>query len=58
MCAEYPVTQRVDAFLNLRYIGGGAKGTSSGSKGPGDGFTANWLHFVTVTLGLQWHLGS
>jgi hypothetical protein len=56
--AGFAVTPRLDAFLNLRYLGGGAEGTGSRSKGPGDGFTANWLHFLTVTLGFQWSLGA
>lgn len=38
-------------FLNVRYLGGGAEGTSDNSVGPGDGFVKNWLHFITVTLG-------
>ena len=42
-----------DVFLNLRYLGGGAEGTSSGYEGAGDGFVANWLHFMTVSLGFE-----
>jgi len=38
-------------FLNLRYLGGGAEGTSDDDSGPGDGFVKNWLHFLTVTVG-------
>ena len=41
-----------DAFLNLRYIAGGADGTSDNDKGPGDGYTKNWLHFGSVSAGL------
>lgn len=41
----------VSAFLNLRYLGGGAIGTSENSMGPGDGYVKNWLHFGTVTTG-------
>ncbi|MHC4777209.1 MAG: hypothetical protein ACYTFG_01390 [Planctomycetota bacterium] len=43
---------RFEAFLNLRYLAGGAKGTSDKS-GPGDGFVNNWLHFLVVTAGLR-----
>ncbi|MCK6504464.1 hypothetical protein L6R53_13855 [Myxococcota bacterium] len=42
----------VDSWLNLRALGGGAEGTSQNPDGPGDGFTKNWLHTVTVSLGL------
>lgn len=48
---EKPVT----AFLNLRYLGGGAVGTSD-VDGPGDGYVRNWLHFVTVTAGFSYTL--
>lgn len=41
----------VSGFVNLRYLGGGAEGTSSDDTGPGDGFNKNWLHFLTVSLG-------
>ena len=46
---EEPVT----AFFNLRYIGGGAVGTSD-VDGPGDGYVRNWLHFITVTAGFSY----
>ncbi|WP_066756950.1 hypothetical protein [Crocinitomix algicola] len=41
----------VNAFLNLRYLGGGAVGTSENDPGPGDGYVKNWLHFGTVSTG-------
>jgi hypothetical protein len=44
-----------EGFVNLRYLGGGAEGTSD-DRGPGDGFTRNWLHFVTLSLGARLHL--
>ena len=40
----------VSSFLNLRYLGGGAVGTSD-VNGPGDGYVKNWLHFSTVSVG-------
>lgn len=40
-----------DLFVNVRYLGGGAEGTSPDSTPPGDGYTSNWLHTVSVTLG-------
>lgn len=43
-----------DLFFNLRWIGGGAEGTGNGRQGPGDGFTANWLNFLSFSIGLKW----
>ena len=40
----------VTAFLNARYLGGGAVGTSD-VDGPGDGYVRNWLNFFTLTTG-------
>lgn len=40
-----------DVFLNLRYLGGGAEGSDKSPDGLGDGFTKNWLHFATVSIG-------
>jgi hypothetical protein len=50
----YRVVRSLDAFFNLRYLAGGAEGTSSDDSGPGDGYNDNWLHFLTFTLGLEW----
>ncbi|MEM6348974.1 MAG: hypothetical protein AAF927_34125, partial [Bacteroidota bacterium] len=41
-------------FLNLRYLGGGAVGTSTDDEGPGDGYVRNWLHFLTVGIGYSY----
>lgn len=41
----------VTTFLNLRYLGGGAVGTSDNVDEPGDGYVRNWLHFGTVSAG-------
>jgi hypothetical protein len=38
-------------FLNVRYLGGGATGTSTGDVWPGDGYVKNWLHFLIVSTG-------
>ncbi|NBC24290.1 MAG: hypothetical protein GVX78_01580 [Bacteroidetes bacterium] len=46
------VSEPFRAFFNLRYLGGGAEGTSEDDPGPGDGYVKNWLHFATVSLGL------
>lgn len=40
-----------DVFLNVRYLAGGAEGTDKAPDGLGDGFTKNWLHFGTVSIG-------
>lgn len=45
------VTGPVKAFFNLRYLGGGAVGTSDDDPGPGDGYVRNWLNFMTVSTG-------
>lgn len=42
--------ESVEGFLNVRYLGGGAVGTSD-IKGPGDGYVRNWLNFLTVSAG-------
>ena len=42
----------LDGFVNLRYLGGGGSGTSDDDPGPGDGYTKNWLHTGTLSLGL------
>lgn len=44
---------RVETFLTLRYLGGGAVGTSEDESGPGDGYVRNWLRFVVLTLGIR-----
>lgn len=49
--AGLKVTNTTNTFFNLRYLGGGAVGTSEDEPGPGDGYVKNWLHFLTVTAG-------
>lgn len=51
-----PINEYSSTFLNLRYLGGGAEGTSQNKPGPGDGFTANWLHFLTLSAGAELEL--
>jgi len=48
---EQPIT----AFLNFRYLGGGAVGTTD-IDGPGDGYVRNWLNFLTLTAGFRYEL--
>lgn len=47
------VSDPLKTFLNLRYLGGGAVGTSDNDSGPGDGYTKNWLNFLTVSAGVS-----
>jgi hypothetical protein len=56
--AGYAVSGPLDLFINVRYLGGGAEGTSKSDakRGPGDGYTSNWLHFVTTTVGAELRL--
>lgn len=42
-----------DTFLNLRYIAGGAQGTSSDPMPYSDGFNKNWLQLLSVSLGVS-----
>jgi|GEM_PF-721103 hypothetical protein len=44
------VVPHVDGFLNVRYLGGGADGTGDPTP-TSDGFQANWLHFLNISLG-------
>jgi len=45
------LNESIEGFINLRYLGGGARGTEENRTGPGDGYTDNWLHTTTITLG-------
>ena len=49
----YDFPHRVSLFFNVRYLGGGAVGTENNPTPPSDGYTKNWLHFVTVSLGVE-----
>jgi hypothetical protein len=49
----YDFTKRVSGFFNIRYLGGGAVGTQSDPTPPSDGYTKNWLHFITASLGVD-----
>jgi len=42
-----------ETFVNLRYLWGGAEGTSNDFTPPGDGYTENWLHFLNLSLGFS-----
>ncbi len=52
----YRMNNNFDFFLNVRYLGGGAAGFGSpGTQNP-DGYTKNWLHFMSVSLGVSLNL--
>lgn len=48
----FRVPRAGDAYVNVRYIGGGARGAES-EPDVGDGFTNNWFHTVALSLGIQ-----
>ena len=50
--AGFKVPRMGDVFVNVRYVGGGARGTDSNPKDDTDGFTENWLHTMALSLGL------
>lgn len=50
--AGVDLNEPIIAFMGLRYLGGGASGTGT-PDGTGDGYTENWLHFLTLTLGFR-----
>ena len=54
--AGLELSEDVTGFFNVRYLGGGAQGTSKDDDGPGDGYTRNWLHFMTASVGFSYHL--
>jgi len=49
----YDFRDKVGAFFNIRYLGGGAEGSESNPTPPSDGFTKNWLHFITFSIGIE-----
>ncbi len=51
--AGYRVAKWLDAFVNLRYVGGGASGTSKNDNEFGDGYTSNWIQLLLLTVGMQ-----
>jgi hypothetical protein len=48
----YHFSPAVAGFLNVRWLGGGAEGTSE-PEDFSDGYTRNWLHFLIVSLGVR-----
>jgi hypothetical protein len=50
--AGFEVPRAGDVFVNVRYVGGGARGTDSTPKPGKDGFAENWLHTMALSLGM------
>ena len=50
--AGFKVPRAGDVFVNVRYVGGGARGTDSTPKPGKDGYAENWLHTMALSLGL------
>lgn len=50
----YSPTKLLETFVNLRYLGGGARGPGSKPLSPefGDGYVDNFIHAMTVSVGL------
>jgi len=48
----YQINAFTNAYINARYIGGGARGLNESHEGPGDGYVDNWLHTFSLSLGL------
>jgi hypothetical protein len=48
----FDLTRFLETFVNLRYIGGGARGTSKEKGEPGDGYTKNWISLLTFSIGI------
>lgn len=47
------ISRNIDAYMNARYIGGGANGTDRNYTGTGDGYTDNWIHTFSLSLGFS-----
>ena len=53
--AGLKLKEPLSVFFNVRYLGGGAVGTSDvEANEPGDGYVKNWLHFSTYTIGVMY----
>lgn len=50
--AGFQVPRAGDVFVNVRYVGGGARGQDSTPDAGTDGYTENWLHTIAFSLGL------
>jgi hypothetical protein len=46
----YDLQKFMSMFINLRYLGGGASGTSKDKDDRGDGYVSNWLHTLALSI--------
>lgn len=49
----FSFSKGTDVFINLRYIGGGAEGTESEPIDDKDGFVANWIQLMSLSIGVS-----
>ena len=49
----FSFSKGTDVFINLRYIGGGAEGTESEPIDGKDGFVANWIQLLALSIGVS-----
>lgn len=47
----FELREGLDTYINVRYLGGGARGQDETVDSYGDGYTDNWLNTATLTLG-------
>ncbi len=40
-------------FAGIRYIGGGSRSNNPNFRGPGDGYSENWIHYTAFNLGFN-----
>ena len=50
--AGFKIPRAGDIFVNVRYVGGGARGTDTTPPPGKDGYAENWLHTMALSLGL------
>jgi hypothetical protein len=56
--AGIELPQNSEAFMNLRYLGGGAVGDSEDERNFGDGYVKNWLQFLTLSVGFTYEFAN
>ena len=47
----YYAKRGIDPFISIRYVGGGAEGTTNDPDFNEDGYTENWLHLMVFSMG-------
>lgn len=51
---NFQLTKELKTYLAFRYIGGGAQGQGDDRDEVTDGYSKNWLHFYTVSIGFAY----